>query len=434
MKLPLEGIRVIDMTVVWAGPFGGALLGDLGAEVIKIDSTQRLDMNSRGQNFTIEQLRENGGDPAPDAKPYNLSANFNSVGRNKLSVTLDLLRPEGREVFYRLAANSDVFIENNAPDVVHRLGISYDVLKQHNPGLIMASLPAFGTVGPYSHFRAYGANMEAVVGHTLLRLYPDTDATNATGVFLADAAGGATGAFAIMAALYHRRRTGRGQFIDLSQAENVTHTLSQAVMDYSMNGRVQSSYGNRHPYRAPQGVYRCAGEDAWLALSAGTEEEYRGLCGVLARPGLSDDPRFADLESRQANHDALDAIIGAWTADKDHYEAFHALQAAGVPASPVLNAAEVFADPHMRARDDWQQVTHPEAGTYWHLRSPMHHMSKTPLHIRKHAALLGEDNEYVYKQVCGYTDEEYRWFVEHGHAGTEVVVTSNKQQATGNRG
>jgi crotonobetainyl-CoA:carnitine CoA-transferase CaiB-like acyl-CoA transferase len=237
-----------------------------------------------------------------------------------------------------------------------------------------------------------------------------------------------------MAALYHRRRTGRGQFIDLSQAENVTHTLSQAVMDYSMNGRVQSSYGNRHPYRAPQGVYRCAGEDAWLALSAGTEEEYRGLCGVLARPGLSDDPRFADLESRQANHDALDAIIGAWTADKDHYEAFHALQAAGVPASPVLNAAEVFADPHMRARDDWQQVTHPEAGTYWHLRSPMHHMSKTPLHIRKHAALLGEDNEYVYKQVCGYTDEEYRWFVEHGHAGTEVVVTSNKQQATGNRG
>ena len=108
--------------------------------------------------------------------------------------------------------------------------------------------------------------------------------------------------------------------------------------------------------------------------------------------------------------------------DKDHYEAFHTLQAAGVPASPVLNAAEVFADPHLKARDDWQQVTHPEAGTYWHLRSPIHHMSKTPLSIRKHAALLGEDNEYVYKKVCGYTDEEYRWFVENGHAGTEVIA------------
>ena len=430
--LPLEGIRVIDMTVVWAGPFGGALLGDLGAEVIKIDSTQRTDPNSRGQNVTIAQLRENGGNPAPDAKAYNLSANFNSVGRNKLSVTMDLLRPEGREMFYRLATNSDVFIENNAPDVVHRLGISYDVLKQHNPGLIMASLPAFGTVGPYSHFRAYGANMEAVVGHTLLRLYPDTDATNATGVFLADAAGGATGAFAVMAALYHRRKTGRGQFIDLSQAENVMHTLSQAVMDYSMNGRVQASYGNRHPYRAPQGVYRCAGDDAWLALSVGSDEEFSGLCGVLGRPALADDPRFAGLEARQANHDELDAIIEAWTIDRDHQDAFHTLQAAGVAASPVLNAAEVFADPHLKARDNWQQVTHPEAGTYWHLRSPIHHMSKTPLQIRKHAALLGEDNEYVYKQVCGYSDEEYRWFVENGHAGTEVVV-ANKQQAAGNR-
>jgi len=419
--LPLEGIRVIDMTVVWAGPFGGALLGDLGAEVIKIDTIQRHDMNSRGQNITVEQLRANGGNPSPDAKPYNLSANFNSVGRNKLSVTMDLTRPEGREVFYRLAEKSDVFIENNAPDVVRKLEISYDILSRRNPRLIMASLPAFGTTGPYSHFRAYGANMEAVVGHTLLRLYPDTDATNATGVFLADAAGGATSAFAIMAALYHRRKTGRGQFIDLSQAENVMHTLSQAVMDYSMNKRVATTLGNRHPSRAPQGVYRCAGEDSWIAVSCGSDEEFRGLCETIGRPELAADPRFADSLSRYKHQDELDGEIEAWTAGRDHHEAFHALQAAGVPASPVLNMAEVFADPHLRARDNWQQVTHPEAGTYWHLRSPIHHMSKTPLHIRKHAALLGEDNEYVYKQVCGYTDEEYRWFVENGHAGMTVL-------------
>jgi crotonobetainyl-CoA:carnitine CoA-transferase CaiB-like acyl-CoA transferase len=426
--LPLEGIRVIDMTVVWAGPFGGALLGDLGAEVIKIDSTQRLDPNSRGQNFTIEQLRENGGNPSPEAKIYNLSANFNSVGRNKKSVTMDLNRPEGREVFYRLAKNSDVFIENNAPAVVRRLGISYDVLQQHNPGLIMASLPAFGATGPYSHFRAYGANMEAVVGHTLLRLYPDTDATNATGVFLADAAGGATGAFAVMAALYHRRKTGRGQYIDLSQAENVMHTLSQAVMDYSMNGRIQGSPGNRHPYRAPQGVYRCAGEDSWVAVSVADDAMFAGLCNAIDRPELAQDSRFLTLEGRQAHHDELDAIIEAWTVDRNHYDAFHTLQAKGVAASPVLTAAEVFQDPHLRARDDWQQVTHPEAGTYWHYKSPIHHMSKTPLNIRKHASLLGEDNEYVYKEVCGYTDEEYRWFVENGHAGMDVVVQPNSQQ------
>ena len=169
-----------------------------------------------------------------------------------------------------------------------------------------------------------------------------------------------------MAALYHRRKTGRGQFIDMSQAENVMHTLSQAVMDYSMNGRVQTSYGNRNPNRAPQGVYRCAGDDAWLALSVGSDEEFRGLCSVLGQPSLADDPRFVSLAARQKHHDELDKIIEKWTVDKDHYEVFHTLQAAGVPASPVLNTAEVFADPHLRARDDWQQVTHPEAGTYWH--------------------------------------------------------------------
>jgi benzylsuccinate CoA-transferase BbsF subunit len=425
--LPLEGIRVIDMTVVWAGPFGGALLGDLGAEVIKIDTIQRLDQNSRGQGVSVEQLRANGGNPSPDARPYNLSANFNSVGRNKKSVTMDLTRPEGKEVFYRLAKNSDMFIENNAPDVVQKLGISYDILCRHNPALIMISLPAFGATGPYRHFRAYGANMEAAVGHTLLRLYPDTDATNATGVFLADAAGGATAAFALMAALFHRRKTGKGQFIDLSQAENVMHTLSQAVMDYSMNKRVQGTLGNRHPSRAPQGVYRCAGDDSWIAVSCGNDEEFRGLCSVIGRDDLPADARFADSRARHSHQDELDEAIEAWTLDKQHYEVFHALQTAGVPASPVLTSAEVFADPHLKARDDWQQVRHPEAGTYWHLKSPIHHMSKTPLPIRKHASLLGEDNEYVYKQVCGYTDEEYKWFVDNKHAGMEVIATPGSQ-------
>ena len=422
--LPLEGIRVIDMTVVWAGPFGGALLGDLGAEVIKIDSTQRLDANSRGQNVTIEQFREAGHDISDDAKLYNLSANFNSVGRNKKSVTMDLLRPEGREVFYRLAKNSDVFIENNAPDVVRRLGISYDVLSLHNPRLVMISLPAFGSSGPYSHFRAYGANMEAVVGHTLLRGYPDTDATNTTGVFLADAAGGATSAFSVMAALYHRRKTGRGQFIDMSQAENVMHTLSQAVMDYSMNRRVQSSLGNRHPSRAPQGCYPCAGEDSWLTISCGTDAEFRALCQVMGRPELAADERFATTLTRHNHQDELDKEISTWSFDKDKLELFHALQAAGVPAGPVLNSPSAFADPHLKERDDWQQVTHPEARTHWHFKSPMNHMSETPLNIRKHASCLGEDNEYVYKEVCGYSDEEYRWFVENGHAGTEVVAVA----------
>jgi crotonobetainyl-CoA:carnitine CoA-transferase CaiB-like acyl-CoA transferase len=286
----------------------------------------------------------------------------------------------------------------------------------------MASLPAFGSSGPYRDYRAYGTNIEATVGHILLRGYTDTDPSATTGVNLSDAGAGAAAAFAMMAALRHRIRTGRGQFIDLSQAENFVHSLSQAVMDYSMNGRVQSTIGNRSPDRAPQGVYRCAGEDAWVAVSCGSDAEFRDLCSVIGRPELADEPRFAGLDARQANHDELDAIVEAWTVDKDHYDVFHALQALRVPASPVLSFEEIFEDPHLQDRGDWQQVTHPEAGTYQHLRSPMHHMSATPLQIRKHAALLGADNEYVYREVCGYTDEEYRWFVENGHAGTEVVA------------
>ena len=421
-RLPLEGIRVIDLTVVWAGPFGSALLGDLGAEVIKVDSIQRWDVITRGQNATVEAIKAHGGNPRDDAQPYNLSANFNSMGRNKKSVTIDLTRPEGQEAFYRLAANSDVFIENNAPDVVRRFNITYEDLKKHNPALIMASLPAFGADGPYSHFRAYGANMEAVVGHTLLRGYVDTDATTVTSVFLADACGGATSAFAIMAALHHRRKTGHGQFIDMSQAENVMHTLTQAVMDYSMNGRVQTTMGNRHAYRAPQGCYPCTGDDHWITISVDTDEEFAGLCRVMGRDDLIADERFADSLSRYKHQDALEEAIAAWSATQDHIEAFHALQQAGVPAGPVLRAGEVYDDPHLQARDDFQVVTHPVAGTYTHYKSPIHHMSGTPLPIRKYAAPLGEDNEYVYKDVCGYSDEEYRWFVENGHAGTEVVA------------
>jgi crotonobetainyl-CoA:carnitine CoA-transferase CaiB-like acyl-CoA transferase len=421
-RQPLEGIRVIDLTVVWAGPFGAALLGDLGAEVIKVDDIQRWDTITRGQNATVEAIKAHGGNVAEDAEPWNLSANFNSVGRNKKSVTIDLTRKEGQEAFYRLVANSDVFIENNAPDVLKKLNITYDDLRQHNPNLIMMSLPAFGSTGPYSFFRAYGANMEAVVGHTLLRGYVDTDATTVTSVFLADACGGATSAFAIMSALYHRRKTGRGQYIDMSQAENVMHTLTQAIMDYSMNGRIQTTLGNRHPYRAPQGCYPCTGEDNWITISVGSDEEFAGLCKVIGRDDLLSDSRFADQPGRHANQDALDEAIAAWTSTQDRMDAFHTLQAAGVPAGPVFRPADVFADPHLRARDDFQTVHHPAAGTYEHYKTSIHHMSKTPLPIRKHAALLGEDNEYVYKEVCGYTDEEYAWFVENGHAGTTVVA------------
>jgi crotonobetainyl-CoA:carnitine CoA-transferase CaiB-like acyl-CoA transferase len=282
----------------------------------------------------------------------------------------------------------------------------------------MVSLSAFGATGPYRNYRAYGSNMEAVVGHALLRGYPDTDPTHNTSVFFADACAGATSAFGMLAALLHRHRTGEGQYIDMSQSENVAHTLTPAIMDYAMNGRVRQTLGNRDDQRAPQGVYPSAGDDLWLALSCGTDAEYASLCSVMQRPELTTDERFATLEARHRNHDALDAEISAWTATLTQHEAFHALQAQGVPASPVLSIAQVYEDPQLRERDMWQEVTHPVAGTHMYYKPPIAHMSKTPLQYWRHAPTLGQDNEYVYKQVMGYTDAEYQRFVDSGHAGT----------------
>ncbi len=425
-KLPLEGVRIIDMTVVWSGPFAAYLLCDMGAEVIRVESLQRWDTLIRGMNLSIDRMRAHGATIPPEAGPWDVSRNWNTMARGKLSMTADLTRPEGREVFYRLAARSDVFIENNALGVVDKLGIDYETLKQHNPELIMLSMPAFGRTGPYRNYRGYGANMEGVMGHGMLRGYADMDPTHNATVLYSDAAAGSLGAFAVLTALYHKKRTGKGQLIDFSQAEAVAQAYSQAYMDYSMNGRVQGTYGNRHPSRAPQNVYRCAGEDDWLTISCGSDAEFRALCGVIGRPELADDPRFTDSLSRYRNQDALDVEIGAWTREQDHVDAFYALQAAGVPAGPVMTPDEIYADPHLQARDVWQDVTLKMIGTHTYLKPIIGKMSKTPLDIRRAAPTLGQDNDYVYKELLGYTDAEYQWFIDNDHAGTQYVMQRNQ--------
>jgi crotonobetainyl-CoA:carnitine CoA-transferase CaiB-like acyl-CoA transferase len=192
-------------------------------------------------------------------------------------------------------------------------------------------------------------------------------------------------------------------------------------MDYSMNQRVGSTLGNRDPDHSPQGVYRCRGDDSWLAITCTDDSEFAALCEIIGRPQLAKDGRFADTHRRFKNHDELDVAIGAWTATQDHYEAFHTLQRAGVTAAPVLTAAEVFADPHLRARDNWQRVRHPKAGEHWYYKTPIGHMSETPLSIRAHAAIVGEHNEYVYKELLGYSDGEYQWFENNQHAGTTFI-------------
>ncbi|MCX6020944.1 MAG: CoA transferase, partial [Chloroflexi bacterium] len=361
----------------------------------------------------------------PGERPWERGASFNYTGRNKHSVTMDLERELGRSMFLRLIACSDVLLENNAAGTLEKLGLTYPVLHAANPRLIHLSFPGYGNSGPYKYYKGYGANVEAVLGHTSLRGYPDMDPTGATPVFQADAAAGAMGAFAILTALRARSRSGRGQFIDMSQAEVMAHQINTAIMDYSMNGRAGEPLGNRDRTMAPHGAYKCrdadpaaaaAGMDDWVVIAVATDAEFAALCDVMGRSDLAADPRFAGALARHDHQDDLDPIISAWTADQDKYDVMNALQAAGVAAGAVLTPRDVLHDPHIQAREFYHPVTRKYVGTYQQA-GPLYKLSGTPLTIGRPAPTLGEHNEYVYRDLLGVTDEEWATLEREGYIG-----------------
>lgn len=426
-KLPLEGVRVLDMTVVWAGPYCATLLADLGAEVIRVESVQVFGPPTRGSSarpskFAIENMPPFIGgmpDRDPGARPWNRYPLFNAHARNKRSMTVDLLRPEGREIFRKLVAISDVLVENNPTETMPKLGISYETLKRINPAFIMLRMPAYGNDGPYQNHRSLGVHIEGVIGHSLLRGYPDLDPSSHTAVYMADAAAGVGGAFAVACALNHRRKTGEGQLIELSQAENATPFLGQAFMDYSMNGRSQSTLGNRHP-TALQGVYPCAGEDDWIAITIFDDRDWDLFRHAIGDPGWARADEFATHESRRANHDALDRRIASWTRERGHLAAMSHLQAHGVAAGAVLNQRDAAEDPHLNARGMFAEAFQEDVGTHLYPRAPFR-MSRSDPRIERGPVRLGQDNEYVYKTLLKMSDAEYGALVESGHIGEEYA-------------
>ncbi len=426
-RLPLEGIRVLDMTVVWAGPYCTTLLADLGAEVIRVESIQIFGPPTRGSmahppEFVIRNLPPFiGGMPGREGgkRPWNRYPLFNAHARNKLSMTVDLLRPEGKDIFNRLVSVSDVLVENNPTETMQKLGISYDDLKRINPKFIMLRMPAYGNTGPYQNHRSLGIHIEGVIGHSLLRGYTDLDSSTNTQVYMADAAAGVGGAFAVACALNHRRRTGEGQLVELSQAENAVPYLGQAFMDYSMNARSQTTLGNRHP-TALQGVYRCKGDDRWIALTIFDDRDWELFCEAIGNPEWTREPRFATHESRRENHDALDQRISEWTRSRDHYEVMSLLQSYGVAAGAVMDQRDASEDPHLLARAMFEEASQADVGTHMYPRAPFK-MSESDVRIRRGPVTLGQDNEYVYKTLLKLSDAEYDELVESGHIGEEYA-------------
>ncbi|MHB8574742.1 MAG: CaiB/BaiF CoA transferase family protein [Dehalococcoidia bacterium] len=404
-RLPLAGIRIADLTAVWAGPYTTRLLADMGAEVIKVESVHSPDL-----------LRALSTLPPETERTYNKAAYFNHNNRNKYGVSLDLAAPEGRALFFDLVSVSDVVIENFRADVLDRLGLGYEVLRAVRPDIVLVSMPGHGKTGPEASHVAYGTNIEQLSGLVSITGYTGGE-PHKSGISYGDPISGTAAAGAVMTALLYRRRTGRGQFVDLAQREALMNLLGEYVVHYSMIGRQPQPGGNSHPVWAPHGVYPCAGVDQWLALAVRSDEEFTALCRVIGRSDLAADPRFADGLVRHSNREALDEPLTAWTSELGAYEAARQLQAAGVPAGPVESARQLLdEDPHLRARGFFEEVTHRDAGT-WRMERPVWRFADAPAHVRINAPAFAEHNEFVYGSLLGLADERLAVLTASGVTG-----------------
>lgn len=433
-ELPLAGVRVADFTGVWAGSYLTMLLGDLGAEVIKIENPYVMQPNTRGRAHPPRALLEThralaSGYPNLEfgPRPWNYCPTYVSLFRNKKSFTVDYRRPEGLDILARLVAKCDVFVENSAAGTMERLGIDYPWLRGNREDIVAVRMPAYGSEGPYRDARAFGLHMEAVIGHTLLRSYPDLDPSQTSLSLAGDFLAGTNAVLAIMMALFHRDRTGRGQLIEMAQAENATAMIAPALMQYAFDGTMPERLGNRSIYgQAPHGLYPCrpvgptedAG-DRWIAISVTSDEEWHGLVAAMGKPEWALAPELGGAEGRFAHHDRIDEQLAAWTVDFDDYELFHQLQARGVPAAPVMEASRVMDDPHVQAREMYvpKQLA-DDVGTF-RFMAPFLRLPETPVEFFQAPVAFGEHNDYVYRELLGVGDEEFDRLVADGHIREE---------------
>jgi crotonobetainyl-CoA:carnitine CoA-transferase CaiB-like acyl-CoA transferase len=418
-KQALAGLRVIDLSQIFAGPYATKLLADMGAEIIRVECAARS-----GRGGALPRMKPGGafGASFPNGdtgeRSYNRFAYYNEVNRNKCAITLDLTEPRGVKVFKNLVRVSDVVVENFTPRVMKNFGLDYPVLREINPQVIMMSLSGYGQDGPYRDYVTYGEGIEAMIGLCQLTSYPNGEPLK-PGVAYADATSGLYAAFAILTALHYRRLTGKGQHIDLAMREAVTPILGEAIMDYAMNNRAAKPLGNRHPTMAPHGCYRAQRrgkgkkEDAWIAIAVSSDEEWHALCHAMGDQPWTKEEIFASLSGRLANRGELDRLIGEWTSNHDHIELMNILQDSGVKAGAVLNIAELARDPHLNERGFFEELSHPESGTH---RYPgvSWRMSKTPGRLRLPAPCFGEHNRYVFGEILGMSDRETSRLADDG--------------------
>ena len=402
-KQILSGIRIADFSMVWAGPYTATLLSFLGAEVIKIESRKHVDQTRKGSITT--------GD---DFDGINNSPTFNNANLNKKSVSIDISTPEGVELAKKLVAVSDVVIENMRPGKMEKRGLGYDDLVKVKPDIIMLSASGFGSAGPYGAYAGYAPIFAAFGGLAYLTGYPDGEPNTMSGVM--DMRVGTVSAAAILTALIHRQKTGKGQYIDLSCSECVSTHVGSELLEFSMNGTSPGRNGNHDGIMAPHNCYRCKGDDKWISIAVRTDEEWAALCKVMGNPDWSQSAAFIDQNSRLKNRELLDEHISAWSIGLTHLELMEKLQGEGVAAMPSFNAEELLSNPHSKARGIFIEVDHPKMGRKV-VATPPWRFSETPAGIYKASPLLGENNEDVLRNLLGLSGEDMDRLVE-----AEVIV------------
>jgi crotonobetainyl-CoA:carnitine CoA-transferase CaiB-like acyl-CoA transferase len=404
----LDSIRILDLTMVFAGPIASKILAGLGAEIIKIESALRVDAFTRSNVYP-----ENN----PGEKSWNRGSIFHALNAGKRGISLNLGSEEGREIFRRLVAISDVVIENFSPRVMEKWGLGYDDLRKIRADIIMVSLSGLGHYGPLRDSLMFVPGMEGMSGLTSMTGYPDQPPL-LSGHAYGDWVLGATGAAALMVALYHRKKTGEGQYVDVAGREAVASHIGEIIMDFSLNGRDQTRIGNRHPSAAPHGCYRCKGDDSWVTITVENDLHWKHFCDAIGNPSWTLDERFGNSLARWQNQEALDAFVEAWTSQHEHYAVMQTLQKAGVPVGAALTMKEMHLDPHLIERGFFEVID--QGGSVGKRPIPQQLPAKftgvgtfTP----KKAPRFGEDNDYVFADLLGMSKEEMKVFEEKGVIG-----------------
>jgi crotonobetainyl-CoA:carnitine CoA-transferase CaiB-like acyl-CoA transferase len=391
--LPLTGIRVLELGRMLAAPLVGQLLGDLGAEVVKIERRGEGDDFRRYGLVFVKDC---------DGKPTAESAAYTSANRNKRSITVDLAHPEGSELVRDLARKCDVFIENFKVGSLARFALDYAAQRAANPGVIYLSVSGFGQSGPYAQKPATDSVFQAMSGLMDVTGEPDGEPVK-VGTYAVDYTAGLYGALAVVAAIRHRDRTGAGQHIDLSLLDCGIAFLAQRSCEYLIGNSVPGRIGNRTPGTAPGQLFRCA--DGHIMVQAGSDRMFATLCKVIERPDVAADPRFATLQSRLANIDPLAAALEESFITRTGKEWFEPLSAAGVLVAPIYNVAQCFADPQVQARGMRVTVPHPIGGSVDLVANPMR-FSSTPIEGYRSPPIMGEGTDDVLSNWLGYGKEK----------------------------